>query len=112
MTQPYQPDPRQQQAPPPQQFVVQHVQQQSGNGLGTAGFVLGLVGLLFSWIPFVGIIAWFLVIPGAVLSGIGIAKANRGEANNRGLAIAGLVLSIIGLLICIVYVVGMASLAV
>src|SRR3979411_410233 len=28
------------------------------NGLGTAGFVLGLIGLIFSPIPFIGVVAW------------------------------------------------------
>lgn len=104
--QPGQPYPGQ----PPQQFVVHHVQPSAANGMGTAGFVLGLLGLIFSWIPFIGIIAWLLVLPGLVLSGVGLAKANRGEANNKGMAIAGLVLSVLGLLFCIGYVVFFASL--
>lgn len=74
------------------------------NGLGTAGFVLGLVGLIFSPIPLVGVIAWPLVIVGLILSLIGLAKARKGEATNKGLAVAGVVLSAIGLVICIVWV--------
>ncbi|MCP3799138.1 hypothetical protein NLX83_07710 [Allokutzneria sp. A3M-2-11 16] len=76
---------------------------QPQNGLGTAGFVVGLIGLVFSIIPFVGIIAWPLVIIGAVLSGVGMSKAMSGVANNKGLAIAGLVCSIVGLVCCFVY---------
>src|SRR5262247_3866587 len=71
------------------------------NGLGTAGFVLGLLGFLFSPVPIVGAIAWPLVLLGVVFSPIGIAKANKGEASNRGLATAGLVLSILGLVLCV-----------
>jgi hypothetical protein len=78
-------------APPPQ------------NGLGTAGFVLGLVGLLFSFIPLIGIIAWPLVLLGLVFSGVGLARARAGRATNQGLAVAGLVCSAVGLLVCILY---------
>ncbi|TSE00654.1 DUF4190 domain-containing protein [Skermania sp. ID1734] len=72
---------------------------QQSNGLGTAGFVVGLLGFLAS-IPF-GFLAWILVLPGLVLSAIGIRR------EPKGLAIAGLVLSILGLIICVVWVVAL-----
>jgi hypothetical protein len=73
------------------------------NGFGTAAFVLGLLGLLFSFIPIIGVIAWPLVLLALVFGGIGIAKAGSGRATNRGLAIAGLACAAFGLLICIAY---------
>lgn len=73
------------------------------NGLGTAGFVLGLVGLLFSFIPVIGIIAWPLVIIGLVLSIVGFVRTRSGRADNRGLTIAGIVLSVVGLVVCVLY---------
>jgi cytoskeletal protein RodZ len=73
------------------------------NGLGTAGFVLGLIGLIFSFIPLIGVVAWPLVILGIVLGGVGFARVRSGKATNKGLTIAGVVLSIIGLVICIVW---------
>jgi hypothetical protein len=79
------------------------------DGLGTAGFVLGLIGLIFSPIPFVGVIAWPLVILGLVFSAVGVARASSGRATNKGLAIAGLVLSIIGLFICIIWAAAFAA---
>ncbi|WP_198047278.1 DUF4190 domain-containing protein, partial [Kutzneria sp. 744] len=88
---------------PPPATDVQPQGQPPRNGLGTAGFVLGLIGFLFSFIPFVGVIAWPLVIVGLVLSIIGIARAGSGKATNKGLAIAGAVLSVLGLLMCILY---------
>lgn len=63
------------------------------NALGTAGFVLALVALFLSWIPFLGWILWLL---GAVLSVIGIFRAPK------GLAIAGTVISFIGLILLII----------
>ncbi|MGW0894552.1 DUF4190 domain-containing protein [Saccharopolyspora sp. NPDC002578] len=74
------------------------------NGLGTAGFVLGLLALLFSFIPFIGVIAWPLGILGLVFGVIGIIRARNGEANNQGMAITGTVLAGIGLLICVAWV--------
>jgi hypothetical protein len=64
------------------------------NGLGVAGFVCGLLGLVFCWIPFVGAI---LAVLGIVLGGAGMAQARRTN-NSSGLGIAGLVLGIIALI--------------
>ncbi|MEG1561822.1 MAG: zinc ribbon domain-containing protein [Raoultibacter sp.] len=74
-----------------------HVYVQGGpniqkNGLGTAGFVLALLGLFLSWIPIFGWFMWFL---GALFSIIGDFK------QPRGLAIAGTVISFIDLIILI-----------
>lgn len=65
----------------PQMIVVE---KQSGNGLGTAGFVLALIGLLLCWVPVVNAILWLL---GFIFSMIGVFRPRK------GLAIAGLVLS-------------------
>lgn len=82
---------------------------QPQNGMGVAGFVCGLVGLLFSFIPLIGVIAWPLVIIGVVLSGVGMNYANQGKANNKGMATAGLVVSIIGLAISFIWVIAASS---
>jgi hypothetical protein len=91
---------------PPQQYV-----QQPRNGLGTAGFVLGLIGLLFSPIPLVGVVAWPLVILGLIFSLIGFSRGRHGRATNKGLALAGAIVSVIGLLICILWVVAFGKAA-
>ena len=54
--------------------------------MGTAGFVLAIIGLTMCWIPVVGII---LSILGFIFSFIGVFR------RPRGLAIAGLIISII-----------------
>lgn len=66
-----------------------------GNSMGTAGFVLALIGLVFCWVPVLGWIIWLL---GAILSIVGIFK------QPRGLAIAGTVISFIGLIVLIVFI--------
>lgn len=63
-----------------------------GNGIGTAGFVLALIGLLLCWIP---ILNWILWLLGVIFSFIGVFKAPR------GLSIAGLVISFIGVIIIV-----------
>lgn len=75
------------------------------NGLGTAGFVLSLLAFLFCWVPFVDVILWLL---GAIFSIIGLFKAPR------GLAIAGTVISFIGIIVLIVFfgaLIGLAGLS-
>lgn len=84
-------------------YPVQQFPPQPKNGFGTAGFVLGLVGAVFALIPIIGIVAWFLVIPGLILALIGLARALSGTANNKGMSIAGVALSVIGLVICFAY---------
>jgi hypothetical protein len=73
------------------------------NGLGTAGFVLGLVGLIFAFIPLIGVVAWPLVILGLIFGIVGTLRASRGQASNKGLAITAVVLSALGLVICIIW---------
>jgi len=64
-------------------------QQPPYSGLAIAGFVCGLLGLTPC---FVGLV---LCILGIVFSSVGIAKTGIGKRRGRGLAIAGLVLSIV-----------------
>ena len=56
------------------------------NSMGVAGFIIALIGLIFCWVPGVNFILWFL---GLVFSFVGLFKAPR------GMAITGLVLSLI-----------------
>lgn len=74
------------------------------NGFGVTSLVLGIVGAVFSLIPIIGVIAWPLVILGLIFGILGIVRASKGAATNRGVAIAGTALSAVGLLICMVWV--------
>ncbi len=85
-------NPYQQQAPYTQQIIVN--QEKKSNGLGTAGFVLALLSLLLCWVPVLDFILWLL---GAIFSVIGLFKAPR------GLAIAGTVISFLGIIILILF---------
>ncbi|ALU25442.1 hypothetical protein [Myroides odoratimimus] len=83
--------------PPPQQG---YNQQQAyyppvvpeKNNLGLAGFILSIVAILLFWLPFINGICWLL---GLIFSAIGVFR------KPKGLAIAGLVISLIGVVIFI-----------
>lgn len=66
-----------------------------------AGFVLGLLGFLGSFIPVVNIGAIVLAVLGLVLAGIGLARSKAVQAG-KGLAIAGIVLGLLGIVIAII----------
>ncbi|MHA7109018.1 hypothetical protein ACRTDU_02755 [Sunxiuqinia elliptica] len=75
------------------QTIIINQQEKQTNGIGIAGFVLALISLLFGWLPVLGWIIWAL---GLILSFIGVF--NR----PRGMVIAGLVISLIGIILLLV----------
>ena len=81
-------------------------QPQQGNSAAITGFVLALVaGLLFLF-PVINII---LSIPAIVFSAIGLNKSNKEGRPHRGLAIAGLVISLLVLLLGIILLVAIGA---
>lgn len=58
--------------------------------------VLGIIGLVLSFIPFVG---WLCALVGIILGALGISKAKKIGGKGKGMAIAGLVCGIVGLAI-------------
>jgi len=82
-----------------QQFVYQQ-QVRSTNGIGTAGFVLALVALFFGWVPVLGWISWIL---GLIFSAIGMTR------KPKGLAIAGLAISLVGIILILVVFAGIGA---
>lgn len=88
-------------APDPQIGQPTPVTATGRNGLATAGFVLGLLGLLGSWIPLLNILAILLGILGAILAAIGLGKSKK-AGSGRGLALAGLILGVLAVIIAIV----------
>ena len=60
------------------------------NGMGTAALVLGIIAAVTFFTGW-GVILGILAI---IFGGVGMGRASRGEATNRGMAVAGLVLGI------------------
>lgn len=77
--------------PQPQTIFLMQEDTKS-NGMGIAGFILSLIALFVGWIPFIGWLVWLL---GLIFSFVGIFKAPK------GFAIAGLVISLIGIILLI-----------
>lgn len=73
------------------------------NGYGDASLIVGFLGMIFAWVPVVGIIAWPLVIAGVIFGVIGVARLGSGEADNVGVAWSGLACSVVGFLFCAFY---------
>lgn len=84
-----------------QTVIINQVEKET-NGIGIAGFVLALIALFLGWIPVFGWVIWFL---GFILSLVGVFR------KPKGLAIAGLVISFLGIILLIVAFAGLASLA-
>ena len=79
-------------------------------GLGVAGMVCGIVGLVFCWVPFFGFI---LSLLGCVMGGVQLAKIKKSPESygGKGQAIVGLVCGIIGLAIGISLTIAFLALA-
>jgi len=60
------------------------------NPIGLTGFILSIVAIVFSWLPFIGWLCWLV---GLVLSIVGLFR------RPKGFAIAGLVISLIGFVV-------------
>ena len=77
-------------------------QQQKDSGAVTAmsvvGFVFGLIGLMASFIPCLGSLAFFIGVPSALVSGLGLGIAYHQHAK-RTFAIVALTVSLIGVVI-------------
>jgi len=61
------------------------------NGMGTAALVVGVVALVLVVLILFAPLGAFLGLVALVLGIVGLVRANRGQADNRGQAVAGLV---------------------
>ncbi len=73
------------------------------NGLGIAALVLGVLALLSGFFIIGGLFGLVAIVLGI----IGARRAKRGEATNRGMAITGIILGVVGVLIAaVVFAIG------
>lgn len=86
----------------PVNMVTQPQEIRRSNGMGIAGLVLGISGIVLFWIPYFGA---FLAILGLLFSIIGLAKKNV----NKSTAIVGLILSIVASFLGLVMILGMET---
>ncbi|MFD0256908.1 DUF4190 domain-containing protein [Kitasatospora indigofera] len=74
---------------------------QARNGLGVAAMTLGIVGgvlglmIVFFWL------AWLPALLAVILGAVALSHVRKGLANNRGIALAGVILGAVGLLLSV-----------
>jgi hypothetical protein len=74
--------------------VFDGAQPARSNGLATAGLVLGIIAVVFSFIPLVNVIVWPLAILGLIFGAIGLAKSGK-IGKGKGASITALVTSLV-----------------
>jgi Domain of unknown function (DUF4190) len=79
------------------------------NGIGVAALVIGVVALVLVLLLLFSPLGVLLGLIAVVLGIIGLVRANRGEADNRGQAVAGLVTGAIALLLGIFFTISVGT---
>lgn len=67
--------------------------------MGIAGLILGIISLVLGWAPIISILALILAIVGLILSIVDTVKKNKSNNPNRGISIAGIIVSAIAFII-------------
>ncbi|NMC41121.1 MAG: DUF4190 domain-containing protein [Bacteroidales bacterium] len=77
---------------------MEEVKSNSGQALGIAALITGIISFILASIPCVGIIAIVPAIMAVVMAAIGLSQASR-DSSPRGLNIAGLIIGILAFLL-------------
>ena len=91
-------DDRQTQSGPPQDHLAGSP---ARNGVGVAALVFGVVSLVLAILILFFPVAAFVGLIAIILGIIGMRRASRGEATNRGQALAGLLTGLLALAIAV-----------
>ena len=68
---------------------------QSKSGMAIAGFVLGIIALLTSFLPIINNLSFFLAILGLIFGIVGMVGISKGKKSGKGLAIASIVICVV-----------------
>jgi uncharacterized membrane protein len=79
------------------------------NGMGTAALVLGVVALVLALLILFSPLGVLLGLLAVIFGIVGIMRVNRGQADNRGQAVAGLVTGAIALLLGLFFAVSIGT---
>ncbi|WP_030666703.1 DUF4190 domain-containing protein [Streptomyces rimosus] len=77
-------------------------QQAARNGLGIAALVLGIIGTLSGLLPLLFWLAGILGLLALIFGLVGLGRARRGQATNKGVAITGTVFGVLALIAAVV----------
>jgi uncharacterized membrane protein HdeD (DUF308 family) len=79
------------------------------NGVGVAALVVGVLSLVLALLILFFPIAALLGLIAIILGFVGIGRASRGEADNRGQAIAGLITGALGLALAVFFTISIGA---
>jgi hypothetical protein len=79
------------------------------NGIGVAALVFGVVALVLVILLLFSPLGALLGLVAVLLGIIGLVRANRGEADNRGQAVAGLITGAVALLFGILFTISVGT---
>ncbi|HEU4488948.1 MAG TPA: DUF4190 domain-containing protein [Actinomycetota bacterium] len=79
------------------------------NGVGVAALVIGVLALVLALLVLFFPIAALLGLIAIILGIVGISRASRGEADNRGQALAGLITGLVGLLLAVFFTISIGA---
>jgi hypothetical protein len=92
-------------APPPPPYPGTFIVAATpGNGVGVASGVLGIVGLVLSFIPVLDFVGVVLAILAVILGAVGIQRANAADGAGKGMAVTGLVCGLVALAIGLLFI--------
>ena len=76
---------------------------QPTSAMAITSLVLGIIAILLSWVPIINNIAWILAIIGTIFGIIGLVQTAKkpSQKTGKGLALAGLILSVIAFVLVI-----------
>ena len=77
------------------------VDQNQGNGMAVAGLVLGIIGLVLFFVPF---ICQILALLGIIFGALGMGKAKKIGGKGNGMAVTGLVLGVLAMIISVAFI--------
>ncbi len=77
------------------------------NAPAIVALVTGIIGLVLSWIPGINLLSVILAIV-AVITGV-IGLRNAALAGGRGMAVAGIITGVLGFLLALLILVGLAN---
>lgn len=75
--------------------------EKGSSGMAIAGLVLGIVGIITSFMPIINNVSFFIGLVGLVLAIIGMVGVSKGRKKGRGFAVAGIVLNVLTVVIVI-----------
>jgi hypothetical protein len=69
------------------------------NGMGITALVLGLVGVFLGMLILLFWLSWIPALLAVIFGFVGLGHVKKGTANNRGVALSGMILGMVGILL-------------